>query len=192
MKPSKRLIAFLVISILGISFVFYGFQVVYTPNFLLEQEDRIIKIESGATFKDVQRIMHEGRYVNDLVSFSFLARLMDYDENVKPGRFKLTKGMSNLEAIRTLRSGKQEPVKVTFNNVRLPSELAEKVTRNLTVTKTEFEAELAQFAANNQHGFNKDNIISMFIPNTYEVYQNTMSTKNSGVMNVNKKRRPLD
>jgi UPF0755 protein len=172
MKPSKRLIAFLVISILGISFVFYGFQVVYTPNFLLEQEDRIIKIESGATFKDVQRIMHEGRYVNDLVSFSFLARLMDYDENVKPGRFKLTKGMSNLEAIRTLRSGKQEPVKVTFNNVRLPSELAEKVTRNLTVTKTEFEAELAQFAANNQHGFNKDNIISMFIPNTYEVYQN--------------------
>jgi UPF0755 protein len=97
---------------------------------------------------------------------------MDYDENIKPGRFKLKKGMTNLEAIRFLRSGTQEAVKITFNNVRLPSELSEKITRNLAITKTEFEAQLLQFAMNNPYGFNKDNVISMFIPNTYEVYQN--------------------
>ncbi len=172
MKTSKRLIIFLVLSILGISFTFYGFQIVYTPNILVDQEDRIIKIESGANFKDVQKILHDGKYVNDLMSFSFLARLMDYDVNIKPGRFKLKKNMSNLEAIRFLRAANQEPVKVTFNNVRLPVELSEKITRNLTMTKSEFEAQLLQFAMNNAYGFNKDNVISMFIPNTYEVYQN--------------------
>lgn len=166
------MIAFLVIAILGISFAYYAYQVVYTPNILLEKEDAILKIESGATFKDLQKTLHEGHYVNDLVSFSFLAKLMDYDENIKPGRFKLKKGMTNLEAIRFLRSGIQEPVKITFNNVRLPSELSEKITRNLAITKTEFEAQLLQFAMNNSYGFNKNNVISMFIPNTYEVYQN--------------------
>jgi UPF0755 protein len=166
------MIAFLVIAILGISFAYYAYQVVYTPNILLDKEDAILKIDSGSTFKDLQKTLHEGRYVNDLVSFSFLARLMNYDENLKPGRFKLKKGMTNLEAIRFLRSGIQEPVKITFNNVRLPSELSEKITRNLAITKTEFEAQLLQFAMNNSYGFNKDNVISMFIPNTYEVYQN--------------------
>jgi UPF0755 protein len=172
MKPSKKMIAFLFIAILGISFTYYAYQVVYTPNVLLDKEDAILKIDSGATFKDLQKTLHDGAYVNDLVSFSFLARLMDYDENIRPGRFKLKKGMTNLEAIRFLRSGTQEAVKITFNNVRLPSELSEKITRNLTITKTEFEAQLLQFAMNNPYGFNKDNVISMFIPNTYEVYQN--------------------
>lgn len=172
MKANKRLILFLVLSILGISFVFYGFQVLYTPNVLLGTRDRVLKIEEGATFKDVQKQLHEGRYVNDLISFSFLARLMGYDKSIKPGRFLLRQDMSNLEAIRFLRSGKQEPVRITFNNVRLLPELAEKITRNLDMTPEQFEAAVLQFTMNNQHGFNKNNVISMFIPNTYEVYFN--------------------
>jgi UPF0755 protein len=175
MKPSKRLVIFLVISILGISFVFYGWQILYTPNILVDAEDRVLVVKPGDNFKSVQKVLHEGRYVQDLISFSFLARLMDYDENIKPGRFVLRKNMTNLQAIRTLRNGIQEPVKITFNNVRLISELAEKITKNLSITPAEFEASLIQFAKNNPYGFNKDNIISMFIPNTYEVYFNISS-----------------
>jgi UPF0755 protein len=173
MKPSKRLIIFLLFSILLISFVYYGFQICYTPNILVEKKDRQIIIDRGATFKDVQRIMHEGKIVQDLISFSFLSKLMDYDESVKAGVYLLRANMTNLEAIRLLRSGQQQPVKITFNNVRLISELSEKITKNLFIKKEEFEAALIKFAMNNPYGFNKDNIISMFIPNTYEVYYQT-------------------
>ncbi|HEY0769205.1 MAG TPA: endolytic transglycosylase MltG [Sphingobacteriaceae bacterium] len=175
MKPSKRLIIFLFFAILGISFVFYAWQILYTPNVLVEKEDRVIFIKTGDTFKTVQKQLHEGNMVQDLMSFSFLARLMNYDDNIKTGRFVLRKNMTNLEAIRTLRSGHQEPVQITFNNVRLISELAEKITRNLSITPNEFEAALIQFAKSNPYGFNKDNVIGMFIPNTYEVYYNISS-----------------
>lgn len=175
MRPSKRLIIFLVFAILGISFVFYAWQILYTPNVLVEKEDRAIFIKDGDTFKTVQKQLHDGNIVQDLMSFAFLARLMNYDDHIKPGRFILRRNMTNLEAIRTLRSGNQEPVEITFNNVRLISELAEKITRNLSITSTEFEAALIQFAKNNPYGFNKDNVISMFIPNTYEVYYNVSS-----------------
>jgi UPF0755 protein len=175
MKPSKKLIFFLFFAILGISFVFYTYQIVYTPNVLVDKDDQVILVKPGDNFKSIQKQLHERDIVQDLVSFSFLARLMDYDENVKTGRFTLRRNMTNLEAIRTLRSGVQEPVKVTFNNVRLISELAEKITRNLSITPTEFEASLIQFAKDNPYGFNKDNVISMFIPNTYEIYYNESS-----------------
>ena len=170
MKPSKRLIIFLVLSILGISFSFYAYQMAYTPNILVDKENRLFIVKEGATFKDIQRDMHEGNIVQDLVSFSFVAKITGYDDQIKPGRYVLEKNMTNLEALRLLRSGKQEPVRITFNNVRLISELAEKITRNLNMTAQEFEAALISFAMSNTAGFNKDNIIAMFIPNTYEVY----------------------
>lgn len=173
MKPSKGLIFFLLFSILLISFAFYGYQICFTPNILVDKQSRQIFIPREATFKDVQAILHEHGIVQDLISFSFLAKIMEYDESVKAGRYLLKSNMTNVEAIRLLRSGQQEPVQVTFNNVRLLSDLSEKITRNLAITPQEFEAALIQFASGNPHGFNKDNVISMFIPNTYEVYYQT-------------------
>lgn len=172
MFPSKKLIFFLLFSILLISFGFYAYQISYTPNILVGKQPRPLVIPRGATFKDVQAILHEGDFTQDLISFSFLSKLMDYDEQVKPGRYVLQPDLSNIEAIRILRAGIQEPVNITFNNVRLVKDLSEKITRNLNMKPAEFEAALIRFAMNNDHGFNKDNILTLFIPNTYEVYFN--------------------
>ena len=172
MKPSKGLIFFLLFAILLISFSFYGFQIVYTPNILVEKTDRVLIIPQHATFKTVQDELHKGDYVQDMMSFSFMAKLMGYSDHVKPGRYVLHAGMTNLQAIRQLRAGKQDPVKITFNNVRLVHELGEKITRNLGMQPAEFEAAVITFAMHNDYGFNKDNILTMFIPNTYEVYSN--------------------
>jgi UPF0755 protein len=172
MKFNKRLIFFLVISVLGISFSFYAYQMVYTPNILVDQENRILIVKEGQTFKDIQKELHDGNFVRDLISFSFLAKLMNYDEQIKPGRYMLKENMSNLRAIQLLKSGAQDPVRITFNNVRLVPELAEKITRNLGMAPQEFEAAVVKFAMSNSYGLNKDNIMVMFIPNTYKVYYN--------------------
>lgn len=172
MLPSKKLIFFLLFSVLLISFGYYTYQIIYTPNVLVGKQARPLVIPRGATFKDVQDLLHRGDYTQDLISFSFLSKMMDYDEQVKPGRYVLQPNLSNVEAIRILRAGIQEPVKVTFNNVRLISDLSEKITRNLNIKPQEFEAALIKFAMKNSHGFDKDNVLTMFIPNTYEVYFN--------------------
>ena len=170
MRVSRKLVVFLVLSILGISFSFYAYQVVYTPNILVGKESRELIIPRGATFKSVQQQLHEGRYVSDLISFSFLARLMKYDRAVKPGRYVLTEGMSNMQAIRLLRSGNQVPVQMRFHNIRTLDELPEKITANLLMTPVQFDSALMRFIRDNPYGFNRDNVVAMFIPNTYEVY----------------------
>jgi len=172
MQGLRKLILFLIGSILLITFTFYTYQICYTPNILVGEEDRVLIIPEDANFKSVQDQLHAGNYVRDLISFSFLARLMDYDDLVKPGRYVLRANMNNITAIRFLRAGIQEPVDITFNNVRLISELSEKITHNTGMSPDEFEAALIKFAMNNPYGFTKDNILCMFIPNTYEVYYN--------------------
>lgn len=168
----RKLAVFLLLSVLLISFSYYGYQICYTPNVLVGKEDRVLMIPDSADFATVQKLLHEGNYVQDLISFSFLAKLMDYNENVKSGRYTLKANMTNLQAIRYLRLGLQEPVNVTFNNVRLIKDLSEKVTRNLEMTPEQFEAALVEFSMNNRYGFTKDNVLCMFIPDTYEVYYN--------------------
>ncbi len=167
-----KLAFFLIFSTLLISFIFYGYQILYTPNILVDRDSRMIIIKPGATFRQVQLDLGRGNFVNDMVSFSFLARLYNYDKQIVPGRFVLRTNMTNLEAIRILKSGTQEPVRVTFTNVRLLSDLSEKITKNIGVTPEEFNQATESFVESNKEGFTKENVLSMFLPNTYEVYYN--------------------
>lgn len=171
MKKRKGLVVFiLVFSILLTSFSFYIYQVLKTPNILVERQDKYLTIPSNATFKNVQDSLYNGNFVQDLVAFSVLAKILKYDKNIKPGVYHLKANMSNLEAIRILKAGQQSPVNLTFNNVRLKEELAEKLSKNLELSKKELEAHLTNPETAAQYGFNDYNFIAMFIPNTYEVY----------------------
>lgn len=171
MRRRKIFVLFiLVFTILLSSFLFYGYQVVFSPNILVDKEDQPLIIESDETFKTLQNKLYDMDYVQDLVAFSALAKVMDYDKYIKPGRYILEANMSNIEAIRLLRSGQQVPVNITFNNIRLKEEIAEKITRNIELTPAAFNQALDNFIETNKKGFNSENVIAMFIPNTYQVY----------------------
>lgn len=172
--PKKKLVIFLAASMLLISFTFYFYQIYFTANFLLDKEDKLFVIQPGSSFQQVQRDLVKGGFVNDIVSFSFVARLAGFDKRIKPGRYYLKKNMNNRQALQALTSGRSEEVKVTFTHVRLISDLGEKITANIGVTEKEFYDALDKFIANNEDGFNKDNILTMFIPNTYMVYFNVI------------------
>ena len=177
-----KLVVFLVGSMLLITFTFYFYQIIYTPNILVDQESRLFVIKSGTTYRGVLEALGKERIVDDMVSFSFLARLKDFDRTIQPGRFMLRGNMTNLAAIEALQCGRREPVTVTFTYARLLSELDEKITKNIGVTPDEFEDALDEFIANNQEGFTKDNILCMFIPNTYQVYFNVVPEELVGRM----------
>lgn len=152
------------------TFSLYIYQVIKTPNVLVDKEPAPFIIPKGGTFRSVQDTLYKYNYVQDMVSFSFMAKLMSYQENVKPGLYLLQSDMTNYEAVRMLRAGEQMPSIVTFSNARVMDDLYEPMTRNLEITAAEFKNALEDFVQTNNRGFTSENIISMFIPNTYEVY----------------------
>ncbi|MEX2232701.1 MAG: aminodeoxychorismate lyase, partial [Cyclobacteriaceae bacterium] len=62
MRPSKKLIFFLLFSVLLISFSFYAYQITYTPNILVGKQSRPLIKPLGANFKDVKGLLHKGDY----------------------------------------------------------------------------------------------------------------------------------
>ncbi|MFP4088998.1 MAG: endolytic transglycosylase MltG [Cyclobacteriaceae bacterium] len=173
LKHKVFIVGLILSSVLLVSLSFYAYQVLMVPNVLVDKGKQVLYIPTGATFDEIRDQLYEEGYVNDLLSFSFLSKLMKYDQYMKPGRYVLQPDMTNLEAIRYLRSGKQEPVDVTFNNIRLKSELAKKITDNLEADADQFLTLIEDSAVVSQYGFTTENIMTMFLPNTYEMFWTT-------------------
>ncbi|WBL43582.1 endolytic transglycosylase MltG [Algoriphagus halophytocola] len=178
MKSDKRKNLYLILvitsSVLMISLSFYFYQVFFSPNVLIDSEQAYtLKIKSNSTFKTVSNQLYEDEVVNDIVSFSFLAKVMEYQENVKPGLYVLQPKMTNLELVRLLRAGRQTPVRVTFNNVRTKEDLAEKITANLEINEQQFLDLIQDSVYIRKFDFDEETVMSMFIPNTYELWWNT-------------------
>ena len=163
----------IIFSVLLTSFTFYAWQILFTPNILVEQEDRSFIIRPGETFKSIQDRLYNERILQEPVSFGFMAKLMDYDEEVKPGHYVLEKNMNNLQILRMLKAGRQTPVRLTFNNVRTRSDLAEKLGDKLMFSRQEMDSLLSSPAVAQSYGFDTATFISMFLPDTYEFYWTT-------------------
>lgn len=170
-KKNKIFIAALMLfSVLLISFSFYIYQIIYTPNILVEKDSRSLFIRPGESFSQLQARLYNEHYIQEGVSFGVLAKLMDYDENVKPGHYVLEKNMTNIQAIRLLRSGQQTPLHITFNNLRTKKDLAGRLTKDLIAEEQELYRLMNDSATVARYGFDTVNIASMFIPNTYEFF----------------------
>ena len=161
-----------VFSVLLTTFSFYFYQVFFGKNILTEEDARktLILIDNDDNFDSLRNQLYDRGIIQDAVSFSFVAKALKYQENVKPGLYELSTSMSNIEGVRKLRAGDQIPVKITFNNIRLKEELAGKITSTIGLDSLTFLNTLNDGRIQEELGFTNETILSMFIPNTYEVY----------------------
>ncbi|WP_114749818.1 endolytic transglycosylase MltG [Pleomorphovibrio marinus] len=167
------LIGMVAFSVLLTSFTFYFYQAFFGPNTLVDKEKSyMLKIPKEADFNQVRDSLLYNDVIQDVITFSFVAKVMKYQEKVKPGLFEIPPRLSNRELVGLLRLGKQTPINITFNNVRTQEDLAEKITVKLEMDKEEFLELLKDTGNLEKFGFEPTTIMSMFIPNTYEVYWN--------------------
>lgn len=78
--------------------------------------------------------------------------------------------MTNLDAVRMLNNGRQAPIRLTFNTFRLKSDLANYIGSKMAFSSQEFLVALDNPEIINRYGFNNENSMCLFIPNTYDLY----------------------
>ena len=169
MSKKKILIPLIVFSTLLSTTSVYIYQMLFSPNFLINQPDKMIIIEDNTDFKTLTNQLIEDTLLNDIISFSFLSKLMKYSENVKEGNYKVKMNMSNYELISMLRSGNQTPINITFSYSRKINDLAQNISQKLKISEKELMDYIIKNGLSN-YGFDTQNIIGMFLPDTYEVY----------------------
>jgi UPF0755 protein len=172
---NKQLLGGIIIvgSVLFATFSFYLYQILLTPNVRVEKDEFYLLIPTGATYKTVIDSLRKNKIVEDELSFNFLAKVLGYQDKVLPGRYLIGRRMTNSALLRILKSGKQTPVQVVFNSVRLKEMLPGKLCKNLEADSTEFRRLLDDPEICRRFGLDTTTIVCMFIPNTYEIYWNT-------------------
>ncbi|HEU4717602.1 MAG TPA: endolytic transglycosylase MltG [Bacteroidia bacterium] len=167
------LIAGLVLLVLAGAGGYWFYRIYFEPNVHTpDHKPEFIYIHTGSDMQDLMLQLQENKIVDDTSSFAEIARLKKFSAP-KPGRYRIRDGMSNRDLVNLLRSGEQEPVEVTFNNIRTKEQLAGRVGGKLEADSAHFLLLLNDPGFTAKFGLTTDNIMTMFIPNTYQFFWNT-------------------
>ncbi len=169
---------FITLAVLFITFTFYGWQLAKTPNLQADKPEAfVLLIPDGSTYESVLDTLKRNDVVNDFMSFRFMAKLLNYPERVKAGRYVIKSNSGNLQVITKLRNGLQDAVKLTFNNIRLKEDLIERIGRKFAFGPVVLGQMLNDGVVCQKYGLDTANIVSMFLPNTYDLFWNTKPEK---------------
>ena len=114
------------------------------------------------------------KYFKSTKTFYKVAEKLDYLNNKKTGRFKIEKGIGNNEIVRSLKFN-NTPVNVTFNNQERIENLASRVSKQILEDSLSLIKAFRNEDFLKENGLNDKNVLSIFIPNSYNVYWNTTS-----------------
>ena len=105
--------------------------------------------------------------------FDWFAQKKKLPVSIKPGKYVIKESLSINELINVLRSGRKTPTRITFNNIRTLNQLAGKFGKQIEADSIQIVNFFANESNFTDDGFTRENIISIFIPDTYEFYWDT-------------------
>lgn len=148
----------------------YTYRLIWAENLSLNEAKVDVFIGTNPDFDAVLSAV--GPYITRMSDFKLMARVKRLNAFPKAGRYVLEQGMNNREIIDVLRS-KNEPILLKFNNQERIEDLAGALARqiepdSLTLLEAFKDPEFLESA-----GVAQEQLLSLFIPNTYEIYWNT-------------------
>lgn len=175
----KRLFKYILVAaaFLAIILIFFAYKILFESGIKITQDKTTIYIPDEATYGQVIDSIEANFNVRNLKLLKWVAEKKKYSLLVKPGRYLIDKDLSYNALIDLLRSGRQSPVNVTFNNIRTLNDLAGKVGGKIEADSTDIMNFLSDPENYAKDGFTKDNIIAVFIPNTYQFFWNTPASE---------------
>jgi len=164
---------FLAVVLIGLlfmcGFAYYVYNNIFISNTDFNNEEAHIYISTDATFSEV--IEEIDPLLKSIKTFINVAKRKSYDTNVKPGHYIIINGMNNNDIIIALRSN-NVPVSVKFNNQERIENLAGQISKQIETDSLSLLNAIREIEFLNKNGLILETALSIYIPNTYEVYWN--------------------
>jgi len=132
-----------------------------------------IYIPEGTTYEQAMDSVVANLEIRNRKVLEWVAKKKNYPVFVKPGKYIIDRSLSYNELVNILRGGKQTPVKITFTNIRTLNEIAGKIGGQIEADSSQIISFFSDPENYKDDGFRKEDVISVFIPDTYEFYWNT-------------------
>lgn len=137
-------------------------------------KEYVVQIPTGSSFQEVATLLKEKGILKEPKLFEVLAERMNYIKSpMRAGQYEVKPGWNTVQLVRHLRGGKQAPVKVVLTTERMTENVAAKVARFIEADSLEIWQLFQNKDYLQEIGYTAETLMSLFIPNTYEVYWNT-------------------
>ncbi len=150
---------------------------IFGSNTNFEDSKKNLYVKTGSTFEDVIKDITEQQILKNPGTFKWIAEQLDYDKKVKAGRFVIVKGASIFNIVKLLRSGRQTPINLVINKLRIKEDLAKKIASNFECDSSDFMNILNNNDSLLKYGLDTNTAITAIIPNTYSILWNTSATR---------------
>ena len=154
-----------------------GAYAVFAPNTGDMHSGKFLYIHTGADLDQVVGGMESGGFIMSGGTFKLLASVAGLGKHVKPGKYLISKGMSNYKLVRLLRLGHQTPVKLVINKVRTKREFVQLLCSNLEADSTQLYQILEDDKMLSAYHLSSETALCAVLPDTYEFFWNTSADK---------------
>ncbi len=142
----------------------------HADNTTFKESELYFYVPTGSDFLTLKKQITT--HLKDSTTFLKASKKKNFVNNVKPGKYVIKKGFSNLDIINSFKFN-NIPVKVTFNNIQRLEDFASKISNiiepdSLSLMKSFLGTD---FLLTNQ--LTSESVFAIFIPNTYEFYWNS-------------------
>lgn len=145
------------------------YQVYYKPNSVENKAD-IYVYENGSYEAFLDSLAGSGSVI-DMKTFTRAAEKLSLAGMLKAGHYRLSEGLDNKAIVRVFANGYQTPVNLQIRGyIHSWESMAAYLGRRLHSDSTAFITAMRDSALMDSLGFRKETYLSMFIPDTYEVW----------------------
>ena len=144
------------------------FIIFYFPNTKVADTSQSIFVPTGTSFATLKKILEP--HLKSTITFSLAAKAKRFD-TPRIGHFVLKPSMGNQQIINALRSG-NTPIQVVFNNQQTIAHLAGRVAEQLELDSLSLTKEIESTYFMDSVNLNREELLSLFLPNSYEMYWN--------------------
>lgn len=174
MKKSIRhtLLIGAILLLAGMAFAAWQAHLLLRENIVSKDgESHVIYVYPQTSLAQLMDSVEQYYEVRSPRSLGWHCRLMKWSkEHVRTGKYLLPERMGSYAFIGKFRSGDQQPVRLTFNNIRLREQLASRLSSQLMIDSAAIANLLCDSTFAHRMGFEEETILAMFLPNTYEVW----------------------
>ena len=103
-------------------------------------------------------------------AFDLYASRLNLDTRLKAGHYTIKQGQSVISVVRMFVLGEQAPVNLVIGEARTLPQLAGRLSKQIMADSTLLLSALRNSELKARYGYQRDSIIAMFVPNTYQVY----------------------
>jgi len=133
-------------------------------------------IKTGTDYDNVKQELTSKKYIRGSTWFDLVSKLLRY-KTVKPGRYKIQKGMSLFNLVRILQNGHQTQIAFVITKLRTKEDLAKKTGGIFECDSLQLINFLNNSDSLKKYGLDSNTVIAAIMPYTYNLNWNSSAGK---------------